>query len=153
MSMRDKLAAYVADRVIPTIASAGFAVQGVFPTDDDDGPSFCYTVGLTARGWPELIVLGPIDVGHPLLNRVVEYLDSGERPVPGDLPDFMDTGYRLRLRACTTRDDDFRFSIAHVLYDDVIGMQVLMPDDQHRYPGEDGACALTWQKVLDEPEA
>lgn len=149
-SFSPRFDAYLAEHVLPTIESAGFAVQGVFATTEGHS-SFCYTVGLTVRGWPELIVLGPTDVGHPLLNRIVEYLDGiGEVPTAGDLPDFMETGYRLRLRACTTRGD-FPFSIAHALYPDVVGLQVLMPDDQHRYPGEDGACSLTWQKVLAAP--
>ncbi|MCW6004295.1 DUF4262 domain-containing protein [Micromonospora sp. CPCC 205371] len=36
----------------------GWAVTGVFPTEDDPGAPFAYTIGLTAHGFPELIIAG-----------------------------------------------------------------------------------------------
>jgi hypothetical protein len=51
------------------IDRVGWAVTMVLPTADDPGVAFAYTVGLTARGFPELVIAGlPPDIAHALLN-------------------------------------------------------------------------------------
>lgn len=146
---------YITTSVMPLMLEHGYTVQGVFAVRDGQ-TSFCYTIGLTAHGWPELIVLGPCEMGGELLNRLVEHLMRvGEEPTAGELPDFLGTGYALRLRECAPFTGNFPFSMAGILFgrDEVRGLQVLLPDDEGRYPGEDGARDLTWQQLIASPEA
>lgn len=147
-----RLKEVIETRVLPMIEAEGFMVQGVFAVAPGDS-SFAYTVGLTARGWCEMILLGNIEQAHIILTEIVHHYDkAGGEPLPGDLPDIFDTGYILRLRACSVRDPDMPFSMARRIYgNEVRGLQVLMPDDKHRYPGEDKACSLTWQKLVAAP--
>jgi hypothetical protein len=63
------------------IAEYGIHVTGVFATEDDPGPSFCYTAGLAETGMPELIIVGlSLEVSHRLIN------DIYSRYIKGDLP-------------------------------------------------------------------
>ncbi len=61
--------------------------------DTTDEPSFHYTVGLTARQEPELIVYSlPYESGHGMLNAIAEQVTAGHtlregEPVPGLPPD------------------------------------------------------------------
>ncbi len=69
------------------ITENGWTVIAVFATAENPGPSLAYTVGLSARGLPELAVYGlPGRVAHSLLNEVArrtvecgEALQTGER--------------------------------------------------------------------------
>lgn len=62
------------------LENPGWAVIGVFADPASDSPSFSYTVGLTAKGLPELITLGlPTDVAHSILNDAARRLIAGER--------------------------------------------------------------------------
>lgn len=143
--------AYLRDHALPTIARAGYMVQGVFAVKEDDVP-FVYTVGLSTRGWPELVLVGlDCQDGGWMVNRIVEHFENTRTaPVVGDMPDFFGKTYPFRLRECTTRDPGFPLSVAREIYPDVTALQVLVPDDQHRYPGDEG-CEFVWQKVLAAP--
>lgn len=73
------------NRLDSLVEEHGHAVQGVF--GDQDGPSFCYTVGLWRKGWPEVIVVGLSPaVGQAILNSYVEQCAArGRAPAIGEL--------------------------------------------------------------------
>jgi hypothetical protein len=49
---------------IDKIGRYGWTVIGVYGTDEEPGPPFAYTVGLTTLGQPELSIFGlPLDTG------------------------------------------------------------------------------------------
>lgn len=56
---------------------------------DEDGPSFTYTIGLTDMGWPEIICVGmnPQTAMILINSMVAKYVESGETPEKGDMPD------------------------------------------------------------------
>lgn len=49
----------------------GWTVMGIFPTENSPGTPFSYTVGLTAKGLPELVIAG-LDPrsAQPMLNHL-----------------------------------------------------------------------------------
>ena len=53
-----KIRAAVLDDTRAKIAAHGWTVIGVFPTPEDPGPSFAYTVGLSGKGLPEVAIYG-----------------------------------------------------------------------------------------------
>ena len=68
---------YLEEVVRPTVALFGHAVQAT----RERGTTVTYTVGLAARGRPELVVTGkPPDAAHDLLQAV---LAGEELPAPG----------------------------------------------------------------------
>lgn len=74
--MQQTLRDAVLARVRQVIAEYGHAVQSEL--GDGQAPDLCYTVGLTERGLPELVVLGVAeDLAHTMLN----VLASGLTPV------------------------------------------------------------------------
>jgi hypothetical protein len=66
------------------ITTTGVHFMGVF--GDQESPSFCYSVGLADRGWPELIAVGlPLEAAHVVLNDLVSWYAKAERrPAVGD---------------------------------------------------------------------
>lgn len=69
-----------------TIRTQGYMVENVFPTDDSPGPFFNYSIGLHAKGLPEIIVLGlPLQVGNALINEVAK-LFLAQKAMGNELP-------------------------------------------------------------------
>lgn len=57
------------------ISRMGWMVQGVFPTRENPGPDFSYSIGLHEQGVHELIIMGlPMQVAGPLINAVATSL-------------------------------------------------------------------------------
>ena len=66
-----------------TIAEHGWAIQGV--ERERDRPPWAYTVGLTPRAKPELLVTGlPLRRAASLLNDIAEHVLHAEEPVLGE---------------------------------------------------------------------
>jgi hypothetical protein len=66
-----EIRAAVLDDTRAKIAAHGWTVIGVFPTPEDPGPSFAYTVGLSGKGLPEVAIYGlHTRIAHSLLNEV-----------------------------------------------------------------------------------
>jgi Domain of unknown function (DUF4262) len=71
------------DHLQIVIARHGWAVQGI--EDDWLHPPWAYTVGLTSRGRPELVVTGlPLVRAAGLLNDVASHLLRATTPTPGE---------------------------------------------------------------------
>ena len=69
------------------IAAHGWTVVGVFGTAEEPGPSFAYTVGLSAKELPELAIYGlPAQVAHSVLNELARRMvAAGAGLVTGDV--------------------------------------------------------------------
>lgn len=62
-------------RVLDVVDRVGWAVQGILGKHP-----LCYTVGLTPRGWPELVTVGMHHlVAQPMLNRIVRQQIEADR--------------------------------------------------------------------------
>ncbi len=57
--------------IMENVEQYGVAIQHIYPTEDDPGPSFCYTIGLTKINRPEIITFSlPPKLGQSLLNSL-----------------------------------------------------------------------------------
>ena len=73
-----------------------WAVQYVGSGEEDDEPSFGYTIGLFGLGHPELVLVGlGVDTTHGVLQRVAEEVAAGRDLVPGELVLWDDSAGRL----------------------------------------------------------
>ena len=112
-----------------TIATHGWAVQHV----EDDRTPFSYTVGLHARGLPELLVTGlPPRDARWLLDTFAKRLTPGRRPVVGDqlvLP----ANTRVELVEVAHPDAHMGIAVAICGYD-VCAVQLVWADGRGRWP-------------------
>ncbi len=130
-----RLDAYLADKVLPIIAELGWMVQGVFPTADDPCVGFCYTVGLTAAGLPELVIAGvPYETGGPILNDAARR-HLAEEIAPGATVDGLAS---VPFRAVDAPLAEVNMPRNLYGADRVRAVQLVWPDDGGAYPGEPG---------------
>lgn len=136
------------DRVTETINTHGWAVQGVLPNVGDSDPvPFCYTVGLTGFGHPEIIVCGldPENAGIVLLNDLGERVRAGRAFSHGEVPrNLLAGGYDPILITVT---DLSRLAIARRIYTEITALQLVLPDKANRMPWHAG-YDMDWQPVL-----
>lgn len=124
-------------QVMGIIEAHGWAVQGVFPTAEDPGATFTYTVGLTAKGLPELLVYGlNPQVATNLLNMAAQWMIDNERAFATGEPytGFLAGDYVVRFIDATTGD----LAVARRLYPEVRCLQMVWPDRDGRFPWDDG---------------
>lgn len=124
------------------IATLGWAVTYVLPTDDDptDIP-FAYTVGLTERDLPELLIAGlPIPVAHTLLNDLARREhDNGERYRHAQRIDDLLVGYDTVLIDGPLSDRLWPgAAIARYGRERIRVRQIVWPDVTGRFPWDDG---------------
>lgn len=74
-----RVAAYLDQQVRPVVEELGFATQQI--TTNDHRQDFCYTIGLTDKGYPELLVQGfhPV-ISGAILQMVVAYIEANVAP-------------------------------------------------------------------------
>ena len=128
-------------RTTEHIERAGRTVVGVFPTEDDPGVPFAYTIGNHLKGLPELLVIGVAVAGAGFLNVLSHRMiaaghgfKDGEtiRILGGKMP------VKLIRAGAAAREEYTVQAGAHFGHDEYEVMQVLIPDKQGRFPGEDG---------------
>ncbi|HWG93972.1 MAG TPA: DUF4262 domain-containing protein [Mycobacteriales bacterium] len=115
-------------RLREAVAASGWVVV--------DGPGdAASTAGLTARGLPELVVLGlPAETGGALLHALGTRLAAGERLVDGEpVPGLLDGPPPVLVRVTAPVP-----APATELYDDVVLRQLVWPDAEGRYPWHAG---------------
>lgn len=157
----------VGRRLAEVIERDGWALQAVVADHYPWQVDFTYTVGNTAVGLPELLVVGmPPGIGGNLLNRLTELLRAGEitpragAEVPSRLAGF-DTPYSLRFGAVADR---WALQYGVMAYDlhlpagddprDSSFLQVVLPDVNGRFwdePGHDRLVMDRLQPGLSEP--
>jgi Domain of unknown function (DUF4262) len=125
------------------IDTVGWAVTHVLPTDDDPDTTarFAYTVGLTAHGYPELLIAGlPPEIAHELLNDLAgRVYDKAERFIHGQRITDLIAGYdAVIVRGPAT--DDLLPGAAFARYgkDRVQLQQIVWPDREGRFPWQPG---------------
>ena len=114
------------------INEVGWAVQGVFSTPDHPGPSFAYTIGLTAKGHPELIMSGlPLKYLQGWLNIFAEKaLNSPFGFAPGQRIDLSDKKSFIVIEAPAAE-----VGIAELVYARPIRvLQLVWHDKKGRWP-------------------
>ncbi|MCU1601972.1 MAG: hypothetical protein JWO22_2681 [Frankiales bacterium] len=117
---------YLQEVVRPTVARCGHAVQAT----DWRGRPMAYTVGLTERGEPELVVTGkPPDEAHDLLGALL----AGEEQPSLDARCDLVQGPALWALPV---DKPERLSVAWRLYPELTALQVVWADAFGRWPWE-----------------
>lgn len=120
------------------IARVGWMVQLVFPRSRDDR-SFAYTIGLTAKHLPELIMFAlPHDVAGYALNTLAKRMSAGDI-LPGytRLQDVLAADVQL-IEADRAMADDYMVQCEQ-RYPAYRALQVVWPDPRSgAFPWEDG---------------
>jgi hypothetical protein len=119
------------------IAKYGWAVQGVFGSDNS--PPFSYTVGLSAKGYPEIIMFGlPMEIAHRFLNDMGRrFTNSGVPALDTDLDDVAE-GFPARLvPAPRSEADQYMYAVLH-RFPDYTALQLVWPDKNRRWPWDSG---------------
>lgn len=121
------------------IAERGWTVIAVFPTAQDQGPSFAYTVGLSGKGLPELAIYGLHgQVAHSLLNEVARRMvESGVPLQTGDQIEgvLVDDVALVAMEMTDARD----LNLVRECYGAVAAaVQVVWPDADGVLPWEEG---------------
>jgi hypothetical protein len=100
-------------------------------------PRYSSTVGLTALGHPEVIVLGlPFEAGEKYLNLVGEAVRAGTRFAPGAATTTLtDASAPVVFLAV---EDTTRTSVAEEFYGSIEVLQLVWPDSTGKLPWEEG---------------
>ena len=147
--------------LLATIDRCGWSVQAVGGAglcsccgDDaeqptDQLPPFCYTVGLTERGLPELLLVGGI-AGN-LLNGVAARLAEEGSLAAGRYTETPFNGYDFVVLPATEPAvlDDFVLMPQQLWpMSALVVLQVIRPDDHNRMPWEPGCSIAPGQQPL-----
>jgi hypothetical protein len=138
------------------IKQHGYTFIGVF---DPEGktPSFVYSIGLTARGWPEVILIGNMNprIVEIILTDLINSWKEEGRVILGDNPGairFAD-GSSHPLRVVPVDEEETLENWGHqarVFYDpeNIQFVQVLWPDLLGTFPDEEGYLERMHQPLL-----
>lgn len=115
------------------IEEYGWAVQGVFPTTEFD-VWFAYTVGLTSRGLPELLISGiPGEQVQPLLNRAAEMHCEKPFSIGDEVTGIAIDGVLMRVIDAPLAEIGMAVEMYPTMRPDAI--QLVWPDTDGVYPG------------------
>jgi hypothetical protein len=119
------------------IARYGWAVQGVFGSPTS--PAFSYTVGLAAKGLPEIIVFGlPSQVAHQFLNALGRrFTADGVPPLDVNLLDVAKDYPARLLPVPREQADQYLFAAKH-RYPAYTAVQLVWTDENSRFPWDAG---------------
>lgn len=137
------------------IKKNGFTFLGVF---DPEGktPMFVYSVGLTGRGWPEVLLVGNMNpkITEIILTDIIKSWEERGEPLIGDNHDiirFADgTPQPLRVReASEAAARDYAVQ-ARFYYntDDIKVVQVMWPDTDGKFPDDQGYNTVMQQPII-----
>jgi hypothetical protein len=124
------------DRMRQLITRYGWAVQYV--EADRARPGWAYTVGLTPRGVPELLITGkPPDESCAVLNRVAEHVLHAEPPDPGDQVPLVG-GPLVEFVRVQRPDVHLLTSVTFYGSEQVHALQLVWADERGRWPWDRG---------------
>lgn len=129
------------------IAVHGLALQGVFPTKDDPGVPWMYTVGLTLNESDafcyEIAATGMTNEMPNYIHSLLEDMDAFF-PLNERVPNIAGNGFDLWFREISLFDEDYPLSMAR-RYPQERGLpiptkavQMVWPDKENRFPWEPG---------------
>lgn len=123
-------------RLREIIDTHGWAVQGVLPEADQPGVPFGYTVGLTAKDLPELVIYGlPPRTASAILNTAARRMTESGPFSPGDRISPPSDGPDVAV--IDVVDTDVLTMIEH-FYGPSRALQLVWPDEQGRFPWQNG---------------
>lgn len=127
------------ERIKRDIGRDGWSTIGVFPTVEDPGVTFSYSVGFQEHGQPEVIVLGlPPDLAHSMIHSIYDHVANGEELYDGMHLDDVIHDFDVILRALPSDGAPLNVARSYYKVNELPALQVLWPDEQGRYPGEEG---------------
>jgi hypothetical protein len=118
------------------IEEHGWAVRNVMAGTAADEVCFSYTVGLTAFGHPEVIILGmPYESAQEFLNLIGDEVRRGSRYEHGTVTgEFTDDARVVFIHAENTD----RLTAVEDVYGRVNALQLIWPDSTGRLPWQQG---------------
>lgn len=147
--------AYIA-QLKANIARVGYTFVGVFDPDGKD-PNFAYSIGLTERGWPEVLLIGNINPAfiEILLTDLIEgWIKAGEVKL-GDNPDliaFADGSSHAMRVVEVDWEEAVTFYGCQVPFfypdRDIKFVQALWPDKAGVFPDEEGYNVIMVQPIV-----
>ena len=126
-------------KVLDDIKKYGWSSISVFPTEDDPGCYFTYTVGLLEHNHPDLIVVGmPPEVSHGVLNAAYEAIGRGTRFEPDTYSTEVLNTYRVAIVEVVDPLGPLPMSMVNHLFGRVEGLQIVWPDAADKFPWDEG---------------
>lgn len=125
-------------RISGTVAKHGWAC--IYVAGDKKDHSFAYTVGLTGKRMPELLLSTGEDqnVSCTMLNEIAKRLIARHQPVPDGYEPFGRKAVRLNKIYSAEFLDKCPLAgvwvLRHKAMDHFTGMQIVFPDEHGRYP-------------------
>lgn len=125
------------------VAEFGWSVQAVFGDPSTGTPSFAYTIGLSHRGVPDILVLGlPAEAALPILNEIARQLIEDEsKTADGTL---LHKVANLPLKVAAADQAHAQYfakmsqSYAETQGIDATFVQIILPDAKGLFPGDPG---------------
>ena len=126
------------DTIIPDIEKHGVAIIGVHGTAEEP-ETFAYTVGMTARGLPEIIVFGlPASLSAGVLNSLAKPLLEEENPTlsPGQRANVLQNGVPVHLIPARPERAANYVTAPGAIYgpENVRVLQMCLPDKHGAWP-------------------
>ncbi|WP_203138006.1 DUF4262 domain-containing protein [Microbacterium sp. JZ31] len=114
----------------------GWAVRHVLADATTTQAAFSYTVGLTSRGWPELVITGlPTDVAHAFISNAVDVQTEEKCFVAGErISALTESGDVMFI----TAEDVTGMTAATAIVGEFRALQLVWPDSTNTYPWEPG---------------
>ena len=123
-------------RVREDILEFGWSDMAIFPTKDNDGPPFNYSVGFWLREHPEILIMGlTMETMHGLLGVIYEQVRSGTRFNPDTYYQFVIENHRVAFVEIEDPMGAFPMTMTERLMgDQFTALQLVWPDAQDRFP-------------------
>lgn len=125
----------------------GWAVQYV--GGDAETAPFAYSIGLSKRRLPELLMIAPVDpnTAYQIINDVAKaFIDNAQTAQPGIMHQIITLP--IQLRAVTDVEAFYRtFALTarrwneHEHVTPIAPLQIILPDEAGRFPGD---AAFDW---------
>ena len=131
-------------KVLDDIMRVGWSDIGVFPTKEETGLPFNYTVGLTLLEHPELIIMGMENAqAHGVLRAACQRIKVGAQFKANTYSDQVLQGLRVAfLEVKDMYDEAFPMNmVGHLGMPNPTALQIIWPDREDRFP---------WHEDFDE---
>lgn len=143
------------NKVLDQIDERGWAWMAIGPDDgslsDEEFPAYCYTVGLAAKGLPDLIIIGlapqtAFTVGDQLINKALANAAGAQTPPFEMNIDLLEVFKDTRAMLVDVPHEHaakralFALDYAEAVSKPLQAVQLLWPDRQGRFPFEDGVA-------------
>jgi hypothetical protein len=123
-------------KLMEDISTHGWTDIGIFPTREDEGERFNYTVGMAEYDHPEMLVVGLENVqAHGVLASAYDLIRKGIRLEPNTFVAEIVRDYDIAVvKVDDPLDPATPFTLAMELYGEVKAIQLVWPDEKRRFP-------------------